>query len=227
MQRDTIPSDEELACRAQQGCAASFEELVRRFQVPLLLFLRKRTSPAGSGHADAEDLLQDTFVRAYENLDKYRSSWRFGTWVYTIARRLSINHYRRRRLEPCENVEAIRSAAPSPEEVVAEAESRRQLWDLAAETLTEEQMTALWLYYVEQMPVKEIAMVQGRSRASVKTMLFRARGKLSPVLESMESDGPHSNHDPTNDRKATSKLACQSRTGGPACHSRAGGNPSV
>ena len=206
MQRDTIPSDEELACRAQQGCTASFEDLVRRFQVPLLHFLRKRTSSAGSAHADAEDLLQDTFVRAYENLDKYRSSWRFRTWVYTIARRLSINHYRRRRLEPCENIESVRSSAPSPEKIVAEEESRRQLWDLAAEVLTEEQMTAVWLYYVEQMPVKEIAAVQGRSRVAVKTMLFRARGKLSPALESIDSDGPNANHDNTNDCKATSNL---------------------
>ena len=80
MQRETTavpPGDEELARRAQLGCTDSFEELVRRFQVPLLRFLGRRTSAV-----DAEDLLQDTFVRAYQNLQRYRSAWRFRTWLF-------------------------------------------------------------------------------------------------------------------------------------------------
>ena len=63
-------SDEDLALRAQQGCADAFEELVRRYQVPLVRFLRR----LGNG-AEAEDLTQDTFVRAYENMHRYRSKW--------------------------------------------------------------------------------------------------------------------------------------------------------
>jgi RNA polymerase sigma-70 factor, ECF subfamily len=171
-------SDEQLACRAQRGCAASFEQLLRRFQTPVLQFLRHR-GPA----ADAEDLLQETFLRAYENLRRYRPRWAFSAWLFTIARRTSINH--RRRTRPATDpaaVEAAASPGAEPLDAMVAAESRRRLWNLAAGVLSEEQITALWLYYVEGMPGREIALVLGRSRGSVKIMLFRARKKLRPLL---------------------------------------------
>ena len=83
-------SDDELARRAQQGCEASFESLLRRFQTPVLHFLRRQ-----GASADAEDLTQETFLRAYENLHRYDRRWAFSTWLFTIARRTSINHRRR------------------------------------------------------------------------------------------------------------------------------------
>jgi RNA polymerase sigma-70 factor (ECF subfamily) len=175
-------SDEELAGRAQEGCSASFEELVRRFQVPLLQFLER-----WAAREDAEDLVQDTFVRAYRNLHRYRPSWRFATWLYTIARRLSINQRRRSRPKAdCQMLEEIADARPRPAECVAEAESRQRLWSLAAEVLTEPQLTATWLYYVEDMPVKQVAWVLGRSQMAAKATLFRARKKLSAVLQELE-----------------------------------------
>ena len=70
------------------------------------------------------------------------------------------------------------------------------MWDVAAYVLWEEQTTALWLYYVEEMPVKEIARVQGRSRVAVKTMLFRARAKLLPALQDWEPNGPAKGRNP-------------------------------
>ena len=176
------PSDEELARRAQQGCSADFEELVRRFQVPLLRFLQGRV--AGE---EVEDLVQETFVRAYQNLHRYRPVWRFPTWLFTIARRLSMNQQRRKRPRADYTaLESVEAATPQPADFVAEEESRRRLWDLAEEVLTERQMTAIWLYYVEEMPLKEIARVVGCSHGAVKTMLFRARKKLMPLVQDRE-----------------------------------------
>ncbi len=144
--------------------------MLRRFQTPLLQFLRHR-GPA----ADAEDLLQETFLRAYENLHRYRPRWAFSAWLFTIARRTSINHGRRIRpgTDPAA-VAAVASAEAEPLDALVAAESRRRLWDLAAGVLSEEQLTALWLHYVEEMPARQIALVLGRSRGSVKIMLFRA-----------------------------------------------------
>ena len=181
------PSDEELACRAQQGCAAAFEQLARRFQVPLLHFLGRRTATA----ADAEDLAQDTFVRAYQRLGQYRAPLRFSTWLFTIAHRLSIN--RRRQRQPAANPEALESAAaavPQPGQEMAEQESRRRLWDAAQAVLTEDQVTALWLYYVEEMSVQQIAQVLDRTRIGVKAMMFRARRRLSASLPNPELEAP-------------------------------------
>ena len=175
---DEPTSDEELACRAQRGCATSFEELLRRFQTPVLHFLRHR------GAADnAEDLAQDTFLRAYENLHRYDRRWPFSAWLFTIARRTSINHHRRVRPESdTAMLDAVVAAAPAPLDVLVAAEDRRRLWDMAAAVLSEEQLTALWLRYVEEMPIDGIALVLERSLGSVKVMLFRARKRLLPLL---------------------------------------------
>jgi len=171
-------SDEELACRAQRGCVASFEQLLQRFQTPVLHFLRHRGLAA-----DAEDVAQETFLRAYKNLHRYDRRWTFSAWLFTIARRVSINYCRRER--PTANAEAVASAASDdaePIEAMIVAEDRRRLWDAAAAVLSEEQMTALWLHYTEDMPLQEIALVLERSHTSVKVMLFRARQKLVSLL---------------------------------------------
>jgi len=180
----TGPSDEQLARRGQQGCAASFEELMIRYQVPVLQFLQHR-----SGSRDAEDLLQETFVRAYVNLHRYRPRWRFATWLFTIARRVSINH--RRRPVPVVDHVALSLAeagGPTPLGAMVADEDRRSLWGMVANVLGQEELTAVWLYYVEEMPTREIAAVLERSWVSVKTMLYRARRKLRPILEELESD---------------------------------------
>jgi RNA polymerase sigma-70 factor (ECF subfamily) len=184
------PSDEQLARRAQRGCADSFDELIRRFQAPVLHFLQHRDAAA-----EAEDLLQETFVRAFTRLEQYRWPWRFSTWLFTIARRVSINHYRRTQgvSWPKGDAAAIRwaaSAASGPAETAAREDSRRYLWARAAECLSEQQWTALWLHYVEDMPTRQVAAVLGCSRVAVKTMIHRARKKLLPLVQELGPDRP-------------------------------------
>jgi RNA polymerase sigma-70 factor (ECF subfamily) len=177
-------SNEVLACRAQQGCASSFEQLLRRFQTPILHFLRHRGLAA-----DAEDITQETFLRAYKNLHRYDRRWTFSAWLFTIARRLSINHHRRER--PNADAPSIHSAVtnvPEPLDVMVAAEGRQRLWNVAFAALSEEQTTALWLYYVEDMPLRSIGLVLKRSPAAVKILLFRARRKLLPLLEEFDED---------------------------------------
>ena len=171
--------------RAQQGCLASFEELLRRFQVPLLHFLR-RVGP----EYDAEDVLQETFLRAYSRLNHFRPQWRFSTWLFTIARRTSVNYHRRP--QPVADHDLMRRAispAAGPEQLAIAAESRQHLWSAAARILGEDEQTALWLHYVEEMPVGEIAVILDRSCVAVKTMMFRARKKLLPLVGDLQPDG--------------------------------------
>jgi len=195
------PSDEELACRAQQGCAESFDELMRRFQAPVLHFLRHQ-GPL----SDAEDLLQDTFVRAYENLHRYRSRWRFATWLFTIARRLSINARRRPRPRAAaDGIADTAATAPGPLQLLAAKDDRRHLWSIAEQVLSEQERTALWLHYVEEMPAREIAAVLRRSRVAINTMLFRARKRLVPYLRELDPRGP------AGDGSAACKQDVQSR----------------
>ena len=89
-------SDEQLACDAQAGCRASFNELARRFQSRLLHFLQYRTWSLEL----AEDLVQETFLQVYRSLHTYRRQWRFSTWLFTIAARLASRHRRAELVHP-------------------------------------------------------------------------------------------------------------------------------
>jgi RNA polymerase sigma-70 factor (ECF subfamily) len=160
----------------------SFEELVRRFQMPLVHFLRRRISAA-----EADDVAQDTFLRAYENLDRYRPTARFSTWLFTIGCRLCSNARRKQKnVGRYDALDDVQSSEQAPPQIAANREHQAKLWKVAAEMLSEPEYRAVWLHYVEGMSTGEISRVMGRTRAAIKTMLFRSRRKLIPVLEELD-----------------------------------------
>ncbi len=175
-------SSEELARRSGSGCRACFGELVSRYSVRLYRFLRHRTSNAH----DAEDLVQDTFVRAFENIGRYRSSYCFSTWLFTIARRLASS--RLRSLRRSQRVVEMNSGVPEPGDVLAQQETRQSLW-AAARGLSPNQYQVLRLRYAEDMSIKQIAKVMGKSQVSVKVLLYRARVHLAERLQKITAEG--------------------------------------
>ncbi len=178
-------TEEQLALKAQAGCAASFEQLVRRLQVPLVQFLLRRTRC----RADAEDLAQETLVRAHRALARYQPLWRFRTWLFTIAHRLSLNLRRKQaREETMLRPEEIRSGVADVADSLGLEENRRSIWQTVATVLDEEQVSVLWLYYVEEMSTADLGRVLGRTRGAIKTILFRARKKLMPSLRELVDD---------------------------------------
>lgn len=163
---------EELAVRAQGGSEAAFAELVDRFEARLYHFLLRRS-------AEAEDLTQEAFVRAWQRIGTYKPRWRFSTWLFTIGSRLAASHARKRPSPgPITREPSLRIAGDGMER----AESGEKVWALVAEVLSAEQQSAVWLRYVEGMAVKDIAAVLGRTQVSVRVMLFRARGVLAERL---------------------------------------------
>lgn len=167
---------EQLAARAAEGSLDAFGELVRRFESRLFNFLLRRTS----ARADAEDLTQETFIRAWERIHCYKPDWRFSTWLFTIAARLAISHHRKRRPSLRWSIdEDADSPAPPVGEPTDERATGAQLWSLAARVLGPDQHTALWLRYAEDMSIDEIARVLGKSQVGVRVMLFRARQLLA------------------------------------------------
>src|SRR5262250_791886 len=81
-------SAEELAVRAREGSRVSFDELVVRYRPGLVAFLARRLARA----EDAEDVAQETFLRAYDHLDRYDPSRPFSTWLFTIGKNVAANH---------------------------------------------------------------------------------------------------------------------------------------
>jgi len=176
-ERDTARADElALAIAAKEGCMESFEQLVARLEGRLYAFLYQKTS----NHHLAQDLLQSTFVTAYRKLHQYNPQYAFTTWIYTIASRLAINHFRRKRLLESEHADGVTDTTPSSELIASEkAES---IWSRARALLTGNQFAALWHFYGEDRNLAETADVMGKSVGSVKVLLHRARRKLAEVL---------------------------------------------
>jgi RNA polymerase sigma-70 factor (ECF subfamily) len=173
-------SPEELALRAQRGSMPAFAELVDRFEARLFNFLLRRVASA----ADAEDLTQEAFLRAWQRIDTYRSKWRFSTWLFTIGLRLAVSQGRKRAaLAPAERLRDEPVMPPQDLHIALEhAEERSSIWAMVGRALGPEQQSALWLRYVEGMAVKDIAAVLGRTQVSVRVMLFRARAVLAQKL---------------------------------------------
>lgn len=176
-------SAEALALEAQGGSVQAFEELVARFEAPLFRFLWMRTRDA----AAAEDLTQESFLRAWQNLARYDSRWRFSTWLYTLAGRLYVSERRSRGKEPevaaGEAALGGVSAGRDPAHCAAERDEGRALWETAARVLRPEERSALWLRYAEDLSMEEIGAVLGRPAVTVRVLLFRARGRLAAALE--------------------------------------------
>lgn len=176
-ERDTARAEElALAIAAKKGCMESFEQLVARLEGRLYAFLYQKTS----NHHLTQDLLQSTFVSAYRKLHRYNPQYAFTTWIYTIASRLAINHFRRKRLLESEHADVVTDTTPSSELIASE--NAESVWSRARALLTGNQFAALWHFYGEDRNLAETADVMNKSVGSVKVLLHRARRKLAELL---------------------------------------------
>lgn len=182
-----METDEQLVELALGGSAAAFSGLVERYQERLLRFLLTRCA----GRADAEDALQDTFLNAYRYLPSYRPRWRFSTWLYRIAIRNAARQ-RRRGMETFDDgsYDAGESVDPLTA-CIAESETEN-VWLAAKRLLPADARTALWLRYVEDMSIRDVARALDRSQPWTKVTLLRARRRLGRALAEEVSSGSES-----------------------------------
>lgn len=178
----------ELIDRACKGSVDAFEKIVLHHQDRLYRFLLAR---AGN-RADAEDALQETFVAAFKYLSTYRRKYQFNTWLFTIAIR-QLAGLRGRQLPLGETPpESVGCTGPGPEQIGIENQLSQTVWNTARQSLNESQFNALWLFYVEDMSLADIAKTLGRPSTWVKVNLMRARRRLSRELDfdSVETNIP-------------------------------------
>jgi RNA polymerase sigma-70 factor (ECF subfamily) len=168
-------TDEELAVEVASGSRAAFEELVCRYSPRLFHFLRPRLST----NQDIEDLIQETFLKAFRNIDRYNPEFKFSTWLYTVAIRLAISYYRSNKSR---DLSSIPNHIPvDPEEIVTRKDQAQKIWALA-KSLHVKQYEALWLRYMEDMAVKEIALIMNKTQVQIRVLLHRARLNLGKKL---------------------------------------------
>ena len=169
-------SDErQLIEAAKAGSVTAFTELVCKYRDGLLRYLLTRCA----SYADAEDALQDSLINAYKYLHTYDPRWRFSTWLYRIA----IRNAGKLRSNLVTELGELRDEENDPlANVIAESE-RENLWLSARRVLNDEVYTAMWLRYVEDMSIKDVAAVLNRSNSWTKVNLLRGRRVLDAELK--------------------------------------------
>lgn len=177
MNNTTKPTtDEELALEAQAGSRRCFEELTARYSSKLFHFLR----PKISNVSDIEDIIQETFYKLYKNIFRYDPQWKFSTWIYTAVNRQAISHYRSKQNKKTQGMPIQTDADPA--ETMIQETQNQNLWKLARK-LKANQYEALWLRYVEDLSLKEIARIMRKSYTAARLLLHRARLNLGKQLQ--------------------------------------------
>jgi RNA polymerase sigma-70 factor (ECF subfamily) len=171
-------SDERLFERFRRGDAGAFELLVRRHRAPLFTFLVR----LGVDRPRAEDVLQDTWLRAVSAAQRWEPRARFRTWLYTVARNLAADEARRaatRRAVPLADppvegapppLDGAAAPDPGPDRRAASAEIRPRL-EAALAALPEEQREVFVLREYAGVPFAEIAAITGAPQPTVKSRM--------------------------------------------------------
>lgn len=189
VQREGEPTDAELVARAAKKDREAFRELVERYQQRLFAvafeMLRRRE--------DAEDVVQESFVKAYLSLEHFQGKGSFYTWMYRIVFNMAIDQRRRAARDRSVSLEQPTSESSEPRAMElpsAEADPEEQLGRLqdvrlvqaGLREISDEHRAVIMLREVEGLSYDEIARSVGVSRGTVMSRLHYARRRLQQIL---------------------------------------------
>ena len=151
---------------------------------------------------DAEEIVQEAFLRAYQKLGQFAARANFGTWVYRIAANYAIDRMRQRKKEEARKVDPViheegietdplnrvQDAAPTPERLTQSNELRKQM-EIALAALSHSERTAFVMRHWEGCAIEEIAAVLKSSSGAAKNTVFRAVQKLRLALQPFVGKG--------------------------------------
>src|SRR5262249_31695316 len=141
-----VESLEQLADRAQAGCIISFEKIVEQSKDRLFTYLIQLVGNS----EDAEDVAQETFIKAYRHLHSFDRRARFTTWLYAIAKNTAFTHLRKRKHN--QSLDEIEEILPAPEQTI-DGDQIDSVWTIAR-TLKPNLFEVLWLFYGEGFSLK-------------------------------------------------------------------------
>ncbi len=175
-----ILTDRELIELSLNGDTVAFDHLLDRYRASMRKLYLQRTGGNGD---DADDLIQDTFLKVYLNLGRYNPDYTFGQWIYTIARNTFIDYLRKRQDSvPLESVQRGQSSLPTPEESVINSQQRAQL-EAFMERMKPQYRRLIELRFFRDFSYEEIASELGIPLGTVKTQLHRAREQMCKFIE--------------------------------------------
>lgn len=173
----TPQTDLELIEVFRQGNVEGFNELVRRYQQKVYWIARRIVG----SHDDADDVVQDVFIRVYNALKTFRSESGFYTWLYRITINVALNFLRTRKGKSFfrfeELVEQPRSEEEQPDEQMEKSEYQKAL-EHAIERLPAKQKLVFTMRYFDDMSYDEIAGILHKSVGGLKANYFHALKKV-------------------------------------------------
>lgn len=185
-------SDEQLVIRVQKGDKHSFDLLVLKYQHKVLALVRRFVRD----HAEAEDVAQEAFIKAYRAIHSFRGDSAFYTWLYRIAVNTAKNAIDARKRRPGSDVDiddigefAVSDSLKSEDspENLLEAQDLQRVVEATLANLPEDLRSALMLREFEGMAYEDIAHVMGCPIGTVRSRIFRAReaidNAIKPLLE--------------------------------------------
>jgi len=194
-----LDPDAALMLRVKQGDTAAFAQLVEKYKQPVMNLAFRTLHDA----TEAEDLAQNVFVQVYKSAPRYKSTAKFSTWLFTIARNLCLNEIRRRSRHPTESLDAPHPEQEdsrqetaqfedkktfSPPESLLQGELARNIEHALAD-LPENQRSAILLCRQEELSYEEIAGVLGCSVSATKSLIHRGRETLKERLKTYLRSG--------------------------------------
>ena len=176
-------SDVELIHRTQQGNTTAFDELMMRYNEAIYRLAYSTVR----NHADAEDISQEAFIRAYRAIGRFNEKYRFYTWMHRITVNLCINLMRQRKRMRLVSLPGSERGSEwaeiaDPRSDIEDGELRRDL-DRAMEELPPEQRAVLVLRVKQELSYSEISETLDIPIGTVMSRLSRARGHLKKLLK--------------------------------------------
>ncbi|NLX24579.1 MAG: sigma-70 family RNA polymerase sigma factor [Lentisphaerae bacterium] len=183
------PDDDALVLKAQQGDVHAFDVLVERYQSKIYGLVYNMTS----NREDAEDLVQEIFVKAYRALPRFKGKSSFYTWLYRIAVNKTINYRKKRNRKRAMSLDEFDSeiklddvyhdltSKGSPLRNLSLTELQKKMNE-ALQNLSEKHRTVVILHDMQGVPHENIAKMTGASVGTIRSRLFYARRQLQAEL---------------------------------------------
>lgn len=180
-------TDAAAIARVQSGDSDAFRSLVERHSRSVFKLAFRMT-----GHEnDAEEIVQETFLRAYKQINRYESRSSFGTWLYRIAANCSLDLIRGRKHRPEVSMvddedkdysQVVASSSPGPDRLALSRQVRERI-AAAMDELSPQERTAFVLRHFEGLSIEQISGMLGVGGNAAKHSIFRAVQKLRKALE--------------------------------------------
>lgn len=182
-----LETDNDLALRWKAGEVEAYNQLVQRHLDPIHRFVRSR---CGNDH-DAADLSQEVFLEVCLKIANFDPAYPFTAWLYTIARRKSVDRFRRSKSTEEFHADLHSGTESShPSSILEERESAVEAWEKVFTLLPEAQAMALWLRVQMQQSIEQVAATMDQTESNVKVLLFRARQKLAKEWHTNSNNTP-------------------------------------